>query len=108
VTPGYFQALRVPVLEGRDFSARDTLPSPPVVVVNRTFAKRWCSLRRASLRGTDGMYEAMAKQAGESRVYAGIHYPMDLDTGFEIARKVAARALEVGLARDKPFMPLGQ
>ena len=62
----------------------------------------------ASLRGTDGMYEAMAKQAGESRVYAGIHYPMDLDTGFEIARKVAARALEVGLARDKPFMPLGQ
>ena len=36
------------------------------------------------------------------------HYPMDLDAGFEIGRKVAARALEVGLPKDKPFMPLGQ
>jgi hypothetical protein len=45
---------------------------------------------------------------GESRVYAGIQYPMDLDTGFEIARKVAARALEVGLPKDRPFVPLGQ
>ena len=62
----------------------------------------------ASLRGTDGMYEAMGRQAGESRVYAGIHYPMDLDAGFEIARKVAARALEVGIPKDKPFLPLGQ
>jgi len=33
---------------------------------------------------------------------------MDLDAGFEIARKVAARALEVGLPKDKPFVPLGQ
>ena len=50
----------------------------------------------------------MGRQAGESRVYAGIHYPMDLDAGFEIAYKVAARALEVGIPKDKPFMPLGQ
>jgi broad specificity polyphosphatase/5'/3'-nucleotidase SurE len=62
----------------------------------------------ASLRGTESMYESMGQQAGDSRVYAGIHYPMDLDAGFEIARKVAARVLEIGLPRDKPFMPLGQ
>ena len=62
----------------------------------------------AMLPGTKGMYEAMGRQAGESRVYAGIHYPMDLDAGFEIARKVAARALEVGVPKDKPFMPLGR
>jgi hypothetical protein len=62
----------------------------------------------ATLRDTNGMYEAMGQQAGDSRVYAGIHYPMDLDAGFEIARKVAARALEVGLPKDKPFMPLGR
>jgi putative ABC transport system permease protein len=41
VTPGYFKALQVPLLDGRDFSARDTASSPPVVVVNSTFAKRW-------------------------------------------------------------------
>ena len=44
----------------------------------------------------------------DSRVYAGIHDPMDLDAGFEIARKVAARAREVGIPKDKPFMPLGR
>jgi putative ABC transport system permease protein len=40
VTPGYFQALQIPMLDGRDFSERDTLSSPPVVV-NRKFAERW-------------------------------------------------------------------
>lgn len=62
----------------------------------------------ASLPGTNGMYEAMGRQAGESRVYAGIHYQMDLDAGFDIARKVAARALEVGVPKDKLFVPLGR
>jgi hypothetical protein len=62
----------------------------------------------ATLANTRGMYEAMARQAGESRVYAGIHYPMDLDAGFDIASKVAARALQVGVAKDKPFVPLGR
>jgi hypothetical protein len=62
----------------------------------------------AMLPNTNGMYEAMGRQAGESRVYGGIHYQMDLDAGFDIARKVAARALEVGVPKDKPFMPLGR
>ena len=41
-----------------------------------------------------GLYSAMARQAGESRLYGGIHYRIDLDEGFVIARKVSARALE--------------
>lgn len=41
----------------------------------------------------------MGRQAGESRLYAGIHYQMDLDAGFDIARKVAARAIEVGVPK---------
>jgi hypothetical protein len=62
----------------------------------------------AALPGTAGMYQAMGRQAGESRVYGGIHYPMDLDAGFDIARKVAARALEVGPTKGKAFAPLGR
>ena len=54
-----------------------------------------------------GRYFAMARQAGESRVYGGIHYRIDLDQGFAIARKVSARALEVGVPADRPFVPLG-
>ena len=40
VTPGYFDALRVPLLLGRDFSALDTATAPPVVIVNHSLAER--------------------------------------------------------------------
>jgi PAP2 superfamily len=55
-----------------------------------------------------GRYFAMGRQAGESRIYAGIHYRIDVDSGIVIARKVAARALEVGVPADRPFVPLGR
>ena len=55
-----------------------------------------------------GRYSAMARQAGESRLYGGIHYRIDLDSGFEIARKVSGRALEVGVPLDRPFVATGR
>jgi hypothetical protein len=55
-----------------------------------------------------GRYFEMAKQAGESRIYGGIHYRIDVDEGYVIARKVAARAVEVGVPTDRPFTPRGQ
>jgi PAP2 superfamily protein len=39
---------------------------------------------------------AMADEAGESRLYAGIHYRFDKDVGLHIARQVAALALQRG------------
>jgi PAP2 superfamily len=59
-------------------------------------------------RDQGGRYFAMGRQAGESRVYAGIHYRFDVDDGFVIARKVAARALQGGVPSDRPFVPLGR
>ena len=44
----------------------------------------------------------------DASLAAGIHYQMDLDAGFDIARKVATRALEVGVPKDKPFVPMGR
>jgi len=55
-----------------------------------------------------GRYYAMGQQAGESRIYAGIHYRIDVDEGLVIARKVSARAIEVGMPTDRPFTPRGQ
>ena len=55
-----------------------------------------------------GRYYKMGQQAGESRIYAGIHYRIDLDEGYVIARKVSARAIEVGIPTDRPFTPRGQ
>lgn len=39
VTPKYFQTLRIPVIEGRDFTVRDVEGAEPVIVVSRTFAE---------------------------------------------------------------------
>jgi predicted permease len=40
VSPGFFQALGVRLLKGRVFDDRDTVSSPPVAVVNRSFATK--------------------------------------------------------------------
>jgi len=40
-----------------------------------------------------GRLAALADEAGESRLYAGIHYRFDKDAGLRIARQVAALAL---------------
>jgi putative ABC transport system permease protein len=40
VTTNYFNAIGVPLLKGRAFSAFDTIQSPPVVLINETLARR--------------------------------------------------------------------
>ncbi|HWW75235.1 MAG TPA: ABC transporter permease, partial [Pyrinomonadaceae bacterium] len=40
-TPGYFQALRIPLVSGRTFTAQDSEKAPMVVVVNETMARRF-------------------------------------------------------------------
>ena len=40
VSPGYFTAMRIPLLKGREFSARDDAGAPPVLVVNQAFARK--------------------------------------------------------------------
>jgi predicted permease len=40
VTPGYFETLRLPIQNGRSFSATDAKTSAPVVIVNEAFAGR--------------------------------------------------------------------
>lgn len=41
VSPGYFETLRTPVLQGRDFNPADTKNSAKVAVVNNTFARKF-------------------------------------------------------------------
>ena len=41
VSPGYFTTMRIPLLEGRDFSDRDDVKTEPVMIVNQSFARRY-------------------------------------------------------------------
>jgi predicted permease len=41
VAPGYFALMRIPMLEGRDFTEQDDEKTTPVMVVNQTFARRF-------------------------------------------------------------------
>jgi putative ABC transport system permease protein len=41
VSPGYFEAMRIPLLRGRCFEERDRLASAPVVIVDQTLAARY-------------------------------------------------------------------
>lgn len=41
VTDKYFQTMRVPLRDGRDFTSSDQAASAPVAIVNETFAKRY-------------------------------------------------------------------
>lgn len=40
VAPDYFETLRIPRLQGRDFSAHDDAAAPPVAIVNETLARQ--------------------------------------------------------------------
>lgn len=46
---------------------------------------------------------AMADEAGESRLYGGIHYRFDKTAGEALARKVAALALQLDVNGREPF-----
>ena len=41
VTPGYFEAMGIHVVQGRDFTVKDNVTAPRVAIVNAGFAKRY-------------------------------------------------------------------
>jgi predicted permease len=40
-SPGYFAAMRIPILRGRPFNRQDIATAPPVAIVNQTLAERF-------------------------------------------------------------------
>jgi len=57
VAPGYFDLLRIPLIEGRDFTGHDDESAKRVMIVNQTFANRFFSGREALGRRVQTMGE---------------------------------------------------
>jgi putative ABC transport system permease protein len=53
VTPGFFEAMGIPIVSGRDFTADDRQNTAPVAIVNREFVRRY-------LQGRDPLRTALA------------------------------------------------
>ena len=65
VTPGYFETMRTPLLEGRTFDARDSATSTPVVIVNQLLARRYFGSQNAVGEHLTGGSEGMLRQPME-------------------------------------------
>jgi putative ABC transport system permease protein len=81
VTPGYFKALGIPMLGGREFSDQDGATAPPVLIVNRAFAERYFPGadpigQRVTPSRAGGMPREVVGVAGDSRQF-GLDAPAE-------------------------------
>jgi len=71
VTPGYFGAMGIPIVTGRDFNTSDVRGGAPVVLINHTLAEReWPSQDPIGGRmrvGTDGPWMTVIGVVGDIR-----------------------------------------
>jgi predicted permease len=80
VPPGYFNLLGIRMLEGRDFTERDTAEVPMVMIVNETFANRFFHGRNPIGRkvGVEGREATVVGLVKDSKY----HTPMEGPTPF--------------------------
>jgi predicted permease len=57
VSPGFFDSMKIPLVEGRDFDLRDDAASPKVMIVNQEFVRRFLANRGAIGRRVHGWGE---------------------------------------------------
>lgn len=81
VTPGYFEALGTPLLQGRALRDDDGPEAPPVALVNRLFAETWLKGRQPLGQGlvmmdAGGQVRRIVGVVREARLYASPPEPV--------------------------------
>ncbi len=73
ITPGFFETLGVPLIQGRDFTAGDDEGAAPAVIVNESFARRFLADRHPLGRtvSVEGQWRQVVGVAGDVRSYVG-------------------------------------
>ncbi len=87
ITQDYFDAVRMPLVAGRPFDARDRLGSPQVAVVNETLARRLFDDRAGVL---------------------GRRFSLVAGTATERRREISGEVEVVGIARDAKYRTVGE
>jgi len=54
ISPGYFNLMKIPIIEGRDFRSSDDMNAPPVMIVNQEFVRRFIGTGTAVGRQVHG------------------------------------------------------
>jgi predicted permease len=87
VSPGYFQAFRIPLRGGRVFDKRDTSDSPPVILINEALSHRYFPnknpIGRHTSRGT------IIGVVGDVR-QSGLDHPATPEIYYAFAQNTAA------------------
>jgi predicted permease len=95
VTPGYFRALGIPLIEGREFTTTDRPKTPPVALVNRSLARRYWAgdspLGRRISADTGKTWLTVVGVVGDVR-----HYGLDTDPADEMYLPFAQAPIREG------------
>ncbi len=72
VSPDYFATMRIPLLEGRDFTTADDEKAEPVIIVNQAFAARYFHGQPAAGRKvrTRGQWRTVVAMARDSKYFS--------------------------------------
>lgn len=79
ITPGYFDTLEIPLLEGRNFTGSDGPNAQPVAIVNRAFANKFFPLGNA-LGHTLNKGLVIVGVVGDIQLSSGMGSPAPLTT----------------------------
>jgi predicted permease len=76
--PGYFDLMKIPLVEGRDFNARDDVNAPPVMIINQEFVRRFIPSGSAVGRRVHGWgkWFTIVGVASDSKIYRLTESPM--------------------------------
>src|SRR3954464_4094242 len=109
VTPGWFEAMEIPLLQGRYPQETDAADKAPVVVVNASFARRYWPAgdglgKRLRLTGTDPRWWTVAGIVGDVREFGldadvrpTMYFPFDQLPANTLTMVVRSRSPQVVL-----------
>src|SRR5687768_2078040 len=110
VMPDFFSALRIPLVDGRAFTAEDRAESPPVVVINESTARRfWPAEGGGAIGKRIRLGDASAPEVTVVGVVGDVRYrdlrtPLSTsepDVYFPLAQRPAG-ALQIAIRSDLP------